>query len=210
MENREHHLKPREVEQLLGAYRVTDATTRDELVALAARPRERTWWEGLGTILPGKLQPLLSLEAGLVGMRDFQGQLVNGLPQTADYARALVTSIHPGRFDPGELERRVAARMARQHILAKSDPPALHFILDETILHRLIGDRIVMHDQLRKLLAVAERPNVTLRVLPRDVGGAPAPRRAQRGHETLCVKDPIDGGTDGPPPLPELAHQQLH
>ncbi len=195
VENREHHVKPREVEQLLDTYGVTDAATRDELVALAAQPRERAWWEGFGKILPGDLQSLLSLEAGLVAMRDFQSQLVHGLLQTADYTRALVTSIHPGRLDPGELERRVAARMARHHILARDDPPALHFILDETILHRLIGDRIVMHGQLRKLLTVAERPNVTMQVLPRDVGGSPG----LNGPFTILTL---------PDPIPDIGHTE--
>ena len=63
--------------------------------------------------------------------------------------------------------------MARQQILAKDPPPQLHCILDETILQRLIGDRIVMHDQMRKLLHATEKPNITIQVLPRDVGGSP-------------------------------------
>ncbi len=196
VENREHHLKPREVEQLLDVYADADAETRDGLVALAAQSRERVWWEGFGKDLPEKLQPLLSLEAGVVALRDFQSQLVNGLLQTADYARALVTSIHPGRFDAAELERRVAARMARQQLLAKDDPPDLHFILDETILHRLIGDRIVMHDQLRKLAHVAERPNITIQVLPRDVGGSPG---LNGPFSIFTLPDPIPdvGYTEG-------------
>lgn len=196
VENREHHLKPREVEQMLDAYGGADAATREGLVALAARPREREWWERFGKDLPELLHPLLSLETGLVAMRDFQSQLVHGLLQTADYTRALVTSIHPGRFDPAELERRVAARMTRQQLLARSDPPALHFVLDETILQRLIGDRIVMHDQLRKLAHAVEKPNITIQVLPRDVGGSPG---LNGPFSILTLPDPIPdiGYTEG-------------
>ena len=173
VENREHHVKPREVEQLLDAYGVTDAEPRDALVQLAADSRERDWWLSFGNEFPDRLRPLLSLESGLVALRDFQNQLVHGLLQTADYTRALAMSINPGMFSPAELERRVAARMARQQILTKDDPPQLHFILDETILQRLIGDRIVMHDQMRKLVQAAEKPHIIIQVLPRDVGGSP-------------------------------------
>ncbi|MGH3753164.1 MAG: helix-turn-helix domain-containing protein [Pseudonocardiaceae bacterium] len=173
VENREHHLKPREVEQLLDAYGVTDPGTRDELVQLAADSRERDWWLSFGTGFTDNLRTLMSLESGLVAFRDFQNQLVQGLLQTADYTRALAMSINPGLLSPAELERRVAVRMARQQILAKDPPPQLHCILDETILQRLIGDRIVMHDQMRKLLHATERPNITIQVLSRDVGGSP-------------------------------------
>jgi len=197
VENRDHHLKPREVEQLLDVYGGADAETRDGLVALAARPREPGWWAGFGKILPGTLQALLSLEAGMVAMCDFQCQLVPGLLQTADYTRALIDSIHPGRFDPAERERRIAVRMTRQQLLAKDDPPTLHFILDETILHRLIGDRIVMHDQLRKLAHATERPSVAIRVLPRDIGGNPG---LNGPFTILTLPDPIPdiGYTEGP------------
>ncbi|MGH3979693.1 MAG: DUF5753 domain-containing protein [Pseudonocardiaceae bacterium] len=41
------------------------------------------------------------------------------------------------------------------------------------LLQRLIGDRIVMHDQLRKLRHATEKPNITIQVLPRDLGGSP-------------------------------------
>lgn len=173
VENREHHVKPREVEQLLDAYGVTDPGTRIELVQLAGSSREQGWWDSFGKTFSDNLRTLLSLESGLVALRDFQNQLVHGLLQTSDYTRAIAMSINPGRFGPAELERRVAGRMARQQILSKDDPPQLHFILDETILQRLVGDRIVMHDQMRKLLRAAEKPNVTIQVLPRDVGGSP-------------------------------------
>jgi len=197
VENREHHVKPREVEQLLDAYGVTDAATRDALVQLAAPSRERGWWLSFGGELPEYWRPLLGLESGLIGLRDFQNQLVNGLLQTADYARALAMSINPGVLSPAELERRVALRMARQQILGKDPLPQLHFILDETILQRLVGDRIVMHDQMRKLLHATEKPNITVQVLPRDVGGSPG---LEGPFTLLTLPAPIPdiGYTEGP------------
>ncbi|MGH3873261.1 MAG: helix-turn-helix domain-containing protein [Pseudonocardiaceae bacterium] len=197
VENREHHVKPREVEQLLDAYGVTDTDTRDVLVGLAAPPRERGWWLSFGSELPENWRSLLGLESGLIGLRDFQSQLVHGLLQTTDYARALNMSIDPGVLGPAELERRVALRVARQQILAKDPPPRLHFILDETILQRLIGDRIVMHDQMRKLLQATEKPNITVQVLSRDVGGSPG---LEGPFTLLTLPAPIPdiGYTEGP------------
>ncbi|MGH3779225.1 MAG: helix-turn-helix domain-containing protein [Pseudonocardiaceae bacterium] len=196
VENREHHVKPREVEQLLDAYGLTDPATRDGLVKLSAVSRERDWWVRFAGDLPGGVRPLLSLESGLVAFRDFQNQLVHGLLQSADYTRALAMSINPGLLEPAELERRVAARMARQQILTKDEPPQLHFILDETILHRLIGDRIVMHDQTRKLLHATEKPNITIQILPRDVGGSPG-LEGPFSILTLPVPIPDIGYTEG-------------
>ncbi len=195
VENREHHVKPREVEQLLDAYGVTDLETRDALVQLAARSRERGWWLSFGGELSEEWRSLLGLESGLIGLRDFQNQLVHGLLQTTDYARVLMMSINPGMLSPVEVERRVALRIARQQILTKNEPPQLHFILDETILQRLVGDRIVMHDQMRKLLQATEKPNITVQVLPRDVGGSPG----LEGPFTLLTL---------PAPIPDIGHTE--
>ncbi|MGH3802202.1 MAG: Scr1 family TA system antitoxin-like transcriptional regulator, partial [Pseudonocardiaceae bacterium] len=134
VENREHHVKPREVEQLLDAYGVTDAGTRSELMQLAGGPRDQDWWDSFGLTFTDNVRTLMSLESGLVALRDFQNQLVHGLLQTGDYTRVLALSVNPGRFSAAELERGAAARMARQQIIAKDPPPHLHFILDETIL----------------------------------------------------------------------------
>jgi transcriptional regulator with XRE-family HTH domain len=196
VENREHHVKPREVEELLDVYGVTDGEIRDALVRLAAPARERGWWLSFGE-LPEDWGSLLGLESGLIGLRDFQNQLVHGLLQTTDYARALMMSINPGVLSPAEVERRVALRMARQQILAKELPPQLHFILDETILQRLVGERIVMHGQMRKLLAATEKPNITVQVLPRDVGGSPG---LEGPFTLLSLPAPIPdiGFTEGP------------
>jgi transcriptional regulator with XRE-family HTH domain len=166
VENREHHLKPREVEQLLDAYGATDAGTRNEFVQLAGGSRDQGWWDSLGKTFTDNMRTLMSLESGLVALRDFQNQLVHGLLQTGDYTRALLLSGNPVPFSAAQLERGVAARMARQQIIVKDPPPHLHFILDETILRRLVGDKIVMHDQMRKLLQATEKPNISIQVLP--------------------------------------------
>lgn len=173
LENREHTLKPREVEQIFSAYGITDAEAQESLAKLAQAASEKGWWSQFAGELPHDIKTLLSLEVGLVARRDFQSQLVPGLLQTADYTRGLINAINPDVYSPAETERRIAARMVRQQIVEREDPPYLHFILDQVILERVIGRPSVMRDQLNKLLDVAERDNITLQVLPHDVGGSP-------------------------------------
>ncbi|MCT2594555.1 helix-turn-helix domain-containing protein [Streptomyces sp. N2-109] len=197
IENREHNVKPREVEQMLDAYGTSDAAIRQALVRLAADSHEPGWWVKFNNELPEDVRPLLSIEAGLVAQRDFQTMLVPGLLQTADYARAVFNAVHPGAYLPDELERSVAARMVRQRILDKEDPPQLHYILDQVILERVIGRPSVMRDQLHKLLDMAEDPNVTLQILPAACGGSPG---LEGPFCILTLPDPIPdiGYAEGP------------
>jgi hypothetical protein len=93
---------------------------------------------------------------------------VPGLLQTPEYTKAVMKAC--GVTD-ADAQPRVAARLGRQAILARDEPPALHVIVDEGVLRRVLGSRRVMARQLRALLDTAERPNVTLRVVPLGVGG---------------------------------------
>ncbi|MGI8306792.1 helix-turn-helix domain-containing protein [Saccharopolyspora hattusasensis] len=197
IENREHNVKPREVEQLLDAYGVNDPTVRDELVQLAQTSHEKGWWTSFNNELPDDVRQLLSIEGGLVALRDFQSQLVHGLLQTADYARAVMHAVYPGAFAPDDVERRVAARMVRQQILAMDNPPQMHFILDQTVLERVVGRPAIMRDQLRKLLDLTEKPSVTIQILPKEVPGSPG---LEGPFTLLTLPDPIPdvGYTEGP------------
>lgn len=197
IENRVHQVKPCEAEQLLDAYGVTEAKTRDALVRMAAEAKEQGWWVKFSADLPEEVKPLLSIEGGLVALRDFQNQLVHGLLQTPDYARAVMSAVNPARFTPEGLERRVAARMIRQHVLRKDEPPSLHFIMDQTVLERVVGQRSIMRDQLRKLLDLADSSSVTIQILPLDAGGSPG---LVGPFAVLTLPDPIPdiGYAEGP------------
>lgn len=64
----------------------------------------------------------------------------------------------------------VAARLARRAIFDKPDPPDVITVLDETVLHRLVGSPQVMYDQLTQLAEISMRPCVCLRVVPAGNG----------------------------------------
>lgn len=191
IEHREHGVRPREVEQLLDVYGVTDADAREPIMALAERARDRR--VELASELPEPIRALASIESGLVAMRQYETMLVPGLLQTPDYARSLIEVINLDPIGPIETERRVAARMARQLILRRPEPPLFHVILDEAILRRPIGRRSVMRDQLRKLTDLAAEPFLTLQILPLDAGSGPG----LNGPFTLLSL---------PPPAPDIVY----
>jgi len=97
-------------------------------------------------------------------LRIWQPSVLSGLLQTEDYARAILAS-EPGVTDD-QVTARLAARMSRQAILTRDDPPAVWFLLDESALRRCIGSPETMAAQLAHLTGIAHLPNATIQVVP--------------------------------------------
>ncbi|WP_369365634.1 Scr1 family TA system antitoxin-like transcriptional regulator [Streptomyces sp. CG4] len=115
--------------------------------------------------LPSWFQPFAEMEATATYISTYQCQLVYGLLQTEAYAAALLCVDHPDRVD-----EMVAARLERQRVLERENPPALWVVLDESVLHQMVGDRDVMREQLARLLTFRDKPWVHIQVLPYSVG----------------------------------------
>jgi hypothetical protein len=96
----------------------------------------------------------------------FEHSLIPGIFQTPEYARAVLEA-HPNITEE-EVSERVAARLARQDILEREDPPApvLWVLLDQNVLHREVGGLKVMRDQLTHLARMSRCPNITIQVIP--------------------------------------------
>lgn len=107
------------------------------------------------------------MEAEAVAIQEFGVQVVPGLLQTEDYARAVLRAGWPP-IGPDEIERRLGARLERQKILRRDDPPLLSFVLDESILRRPMGDGRMMADQLQHLIDASTLSHVQLQVLTFD------------------------------------------
>lgn len=118
-------------------------------------------------IVPAWFRDFPGLERRSVSMKIFEAQVITGLLQIADYARAVTRAGQPN----APLEERVAARMARQEILAGDDPPWLWVVLDEPVLHRILGDKAVMKAQLERLVDAAQHPKISIRVILAVFGG---------------------------------------
>ncbi|WP_405992034.1 helix-turn-helix domain-containing protein [Streptomyces sp. NBC_00986] len=115
--------------------------------------------------LPNWFQPYAEMEAKAAFISTYQCQVVYGLLQTPEYAAAVLAVDYPDK-----LEEMVAARMERQRILEKKQPPAVWVVLDEAVLLREIGGREVMRKQLARLVSFRENPWVNIQVLPFSAG----------------------------------------
>ncbi|MDQ0830720.1 transcriptional regulator with XRE-family HTH domain [Streptomyces achromogenes] len=115
--------------------------------------------------LPNWFQPYAEMEAKATYISTYQAQVVYGLLQTEEYARAVLAT-----GMPDDLDGLVAARMERQRILEREQPPLAWAILDEAVLHRPIGGREVMRGQLARLLEFTGHRWMHVQVLPRSAG----------------------------------------
>lgn len=143
------------------------------LVGLAGATKAKGWWQAYGDVVPEWFDLYVGLEAAANRIAWYESELVPGLFQTADYARAL-TRVHLPHAGAAEIERRVELRLARQAILRRPiDPPALQVALRESVLRTPAGGAAVMRDQLDRLASLTRLPNVTIRVVPFRAGVHP-------------------------------------
>jgi transcriptional regulator with XRE-family HTH domain len=163
-------LKSRDMSDLLTLYGVTDEDVRSRFIALAGQSNRPDWWDKYSDVLPSWFETYLGLEAAATTIRSFETQVVHGLLQTEDYARA-VTRGGRKAATADEIERRVAVRLKRQELLRRPDPPRVWSVMDEAVLRRPIGGPALMRAQFQHLIEVAEGPHVTLQVVPFASGG---------------------------------------
>ncbi len=157
---------------LLQLYRV-ESPQSDAMIRMAGEANQRGWWLAYGDTVPETFKPYLSLEADTEEIWTYQSELVPGLLQTAEYARAISRAARPDWTD-AELDRAVELRATRQRRLVEEPTLRLHAVLNEAVLHRQVGGAPTMRAQLGHLLDRAGQPNVTIQVLPFAVGAHPA------------------------------------
>ncbi|MCX5142661.1 MULTISPECIES: helix-turn-helix transcriptional regulator [unclassified Streptomyces] len=114
---------------------------------------------------PKKVRDLAGVEAKAVEIAVYVAHGLHGLLQTPGHARALFEARQPP-YSQDEVERMVAARMARQSIYERSPAPALGFVQEESALRRPIGGSTEWRRQLERLLEIGRLRNVTLQVMP--------------------------------------------
>jgi transcriptional regulator with XRE-family HTH domain len=166
------NFKQRDIADLLTLYGITSNDEYESLMRLAWEANERSWWQDYSDVLPAWIEPYLDLEATAADIRSYETQLVHGLLQTEDYARAVIKLGNTA--SEAELNRRVEARLSRKDILSRAASPRLWAVIDEGALRRPIGGEAVMRDQLQHLLDMTEHPAIMLQVLPFQSGGHPA------------------------------------
>lgn len=187
----------RDVRDLLDRYGVTDQVKRDRLMRWVRDGQRQGWWHDFSDVLgpdpedplvPDNLSRYVALEQDASEVRGFETILVPGLLQTEDYARAILNTLSTA--DREATDRLVELRMRRQdRLYADDDPLTVHMVLDEAALHRPMGGEQVMRAQLKRLIADAQRPNITIQVLPFSIGA----HQAMAGSfEVLAFSDSDD------------------
>jgi transcriptional regulator with XRE-family HTH domain len=176
---------PRDIRDVCSLYEVTDEAVRERMLKLAAEGKQAGWWQSYD--LP--YSTYVGLEAEATAISDFQSSVVPGLLQTADYARAGHEGAMP-RLSSDEIERRIEAKLTRQALLSQDDPPAFSAVLDEAVLHRMVGGPAVMNAQLGRLIESANRPNVTIQVIPFTLGAHPG---VESNFNILEIRSPTPG-----------------
>jgi len=159
-------LQPRDVARLLDYYQIT-GSRRAALLALAEEATHKGWWEEFADGLSADYRQFIGLEHEASSISVWHVDVVTGLLQTVSYARHIIASY--GRVEPitpGMIDRLVKVRMQRQQVLDREPELQLSVVLDESVLKRRIGGEKVMYEQLQRLAREADRPNVTLQILP--------------------------------------------
>jgi transcriptional regulator with XRE-family HTH domain len=179
MEHGRVGFKERDIADLLTLYGVDPGDEREALLMLAREANAPGWWQAYADILPHWVEAYFGLEAAASFIREYELQFIPGLLQIEEYARAVIRLGNVG--SEAEAGRRATARISRQEILRRENPPKLWAVLDESALRRVIGGPEVMKAQLRYLIEMCDHPAVTLQVLPFSAG----PHRAMGGPFTI-------------------------
>lgn len=162
-------VKVDDLARLLDLYQVPEPH-REQLLALARESRQRNKLKVITARFPGDLATYVELEAQARSIWNWEPQIVPGLLQTPEYARAVMRSWESMfALPPGDTERRVQARLARQQVITSDNPLELSVVMDESVLRRKLGDPSLMRQQLGRLAETSELPNVTLKIFPTGV-----------------------------------------
>jgi transcriptional regulator with XRE-family HTH domain len=168
IENDKSRVLIRDVKRLLKLYKVR-GKEENALLELARLAGEPEWWHPYSGAIPEWFQVFVVLESSASELNGYQSELVHGIMQTEDYARAIMSTA-PNSDDDDEIENKIAVRTKRQARLTGDDPLSVWFVLNEAVIRRVVGGPQVMREQLEHLIALSELRNVTLQVLPFDIG----------------------------------------
>jgi transcriptional regulator with XRE-family HTH domain len=157
--------------QLLDLYQVEEPR-RGELLLLLREASQRGWMQPYRSELPGVYSDYIGFEDEARAISNYESLYIPGLLQTEDYARAQLHGTLPHATD-AEIENRVTARLERQQLLTRTGPPRLWAIIDEAAARRQVGDPGVMAAQIARLAEAAGQPNITVQLIPFDVGAHP-------------------------------------
>jgi transcriptional regulator with XRE-family HTH domain len=178
VENGQRLPDPIDMAMFLGCCGVPEKIAKP-LLDLAQDRDDGFWVRPHRKQLPDRLLTLVMNETTASSIVSFEPLLVPGLVQTENYAAEAVRGVIS--IEPGDIEPRVQARLARQSLLSRPYPPQAVFFLNEAVLRYPVGGPQVMHEQLVALILATAQSNVKVRVIPASAG----PHAGMRGSFVL-------------------------
>jgi transcriptional regulator with XRE-family HTH domain len=159
-----------DVLDLLTLYGV-DPQEREQFLALAEQANRPGWWHRFSDVTPDWFQSYIGLEESATQIREYEPLFVPGLLQTPQYAAAVLAL---GDIPVSELEKHVTLRKERQRRFNEGQL-RLWALVDEAALQRPVGSLEILRDQLRYLISLSTKRNLTLQITPLGAGGHAAP-----------------------------------
>lgn len=182
-------ISPGDLVMLASRLGFTDSGYQEALLELRRDNHKRGFWTtGHNRAYSEDLRLLVDLEKHADQMRRSEVEIVPGLLQCESYVRALYAD--QPEIDGVTIEDHVNARLARQDILDREDPPLLQFVISESCVRRVRGDSDVMREQIDSLIKLSNRPNIHLMAMPFD---QPAGRRSRIGTRFTLIRVPSPG-----------------
>lgn len=162
LENGQSSVRPLDIRIL---YEALGATVEETAWAVetARHCNQRGRWSGYRSIYDKNFRMAVDLEQDASVINHYQSEIVPGLLQTEDYMRAVFAV---GPYSTDKVDEAVKARLERQQVLTKSNPPQVGIVMSESALARMAGDECIMRAQLMSIVDATHRPNVHLQVLP--------------------------------------------
>ncbi|WP_410672683.1 helix-turn-helix domain-containing protein [Amycolatopsis sp. cmx-4-68] len=143
---------------------------RDRIRTLARQARERNWLAPSTSDLPFALTTRLNMESTATAITTWSPLIIPGLLQTPDYIRSIMEK-SPVTVE--QADQRLRIRLDRQRILTRRDPIRFSALIGEQSLHENLGSPEIMSDQIDHLVAMSERANISLRIVPTGIGYHP-------------------------------------
>ncbi len=163
-------LSTNDLRALLNLYNIADEDRADELTELARASRQTSWWSRYrADISPQYLQYIEYEEAASV-LRLYEPLLIPGIFQTEECATAIIRELADPDISEETVRTRVEIRLIRQELLDQDEPPTVFCLIDEAAIRHVIGQSEIARGQLDRLIEMAERPNITIELVPFSAG----------------------------------------
>jgi transcriptional regulator with XRE-family HTH domain len=188
-----------DLKALLRLYEIKDPNRVNFLLQLARAAKDRSWWRAYRDIAPSayrdvapsSLLQLIEYESVASTIRQFEMVFIPGILQTADYARAVIRDYYDEKLESDKIDALVELRVKREQLLESENHPSFYFMIDEAVVHRLVGGSRVMQRQLRHLIEVAKKPTIAMEIIPFAAGMHLGMKGA---FEIIEFADPSDSG----------------